>query len=105
MHVSSGRPRSAAHREHDEAREGEGGQHDGKGGVIHPRRLHAPRRADEHAIGRCGMMVAGLLPWLLDQSQFEVVPMLHERELYVSENGDTWHLVRGSTSGSVFVRH
>lgn len=31
--------------------------------------------------------------------------MLHERELYVSENGDTWHLVRGSTSGSVFVRH
>ena len=31
--------------------------------------------------------------------------MLHERELYVSENGDTWHLVRCSTSGSVFVRH
>lgn len=31
--------------------------------------------------------------------------MLHERELYVSENGDSWHLVRGSASGSVFVRH
>ncbi|GJD95014.1 hypothetical protein [Methylobacterium iners] len=31
--------------------------------------------------------------------------MLNERPLYVSENGDTWHLVRGSTSGSVFVRH